>query len=218
MDAAIALTSGVPRLTTGITRIQLGVGLELSDTPEDAAAAERVARIARSAQPNEIRLGEAFAAVAQQEPPDRCVLRPVDGDLAPDSGTVHRLANARDEVPNNLVPAPTSFVGREGEIGEVRRLLGHARLVTITGPPGAGKTRLAGEIAERLLGRFEDGVWFVALASISDPDWSCRPLRTLSACARRPFHWSTRSPGTSGPAISCWCWTTSSKSPKPEPR
>ena len=169
VQAALALTSESHRPTTQLAGMQVGVGLELADGPDRAAVAERAGVIARSAGPNEILLGEALAAVAGQDPPDRRVVRPVDGEPGLDVGAVYRLASARDEVPNNLVPALTSFVGREAEMGEVRRQLGQARLLTVTGPPGAGKTRLAGEIAERLLGRFEDGVWFVALAPLSDP-------------------------------------------------
>lgn len=169
VEAAIALTSEHPRESAPAAGMQVGVGLDLSDGPDHAEVAERAAAIARSAQPNEILLGEALAAVAGQDPPDYRVVRPVDSDPGTDVGTVYRLANARDEVPHNLVSALTSFVGREAEIGEVRRLLRHSRLVTVTGPPGAGKTRLAVEIAGRLLGRFQDGVWFVALAPLSDP-------------------------------------------------
>jgi predicted ATPase/DNA-binding SARP family transcriptional activator len=169
VEAAISLTSEIPQPAMQLVGMQVGVGLGACDRPDDAVVAERAAVIAKSAHPNEIRLDEALAAVTRQDPPDHRVVRPVDGDPVPDVEPTYRLANARDEVPNNLVPALTSFVGREAEIGEVRRLLGHARLVTVTGPPGAGKTRLAAEIAERLLGRFEDGAWFVGLAPISDP-------------------------------------------------
>jgi ATP/maltotriose-dependent transcriptional regulator MalT len=59
--------------------------------------------------------------------------------------------------------ALTSFVGRVAEVAE---LLGEYRLVTVTGPGGMGKTRLAGEVARRLAGRFADGVWLVELASV----------------------------------------------------
>jgi predicted ATPase len=52
----------------------------------------------------------------------------------------------------------------------MRQLLGEARLVTLTGPPGAGKTRLAQEVARRALGEFEGGIWFVGLASLVDPE------------------------------------------------
>ncbi|MGC7095490.1 BTAD domain-containing putative transcriptional regulator [Amycolatopsis lurida] len=63
------------------------------------------------------------------------------------------------------LPAPlTELVGREEEVGEVRRLLAANRLVTLTGPGGVGKTRLAIEAASRLVGDFADGVWLVELA------------------------------------------------------
>src|SRR5215472_13238079 len=68
------------------------------------------------------------------------------------------------------LPAPlTSFLGREGDLARLDSLLGQARLVTLTGPGGAGKTRLAVEAGERMLGRFPDGVWLVNLAGIRDP-------------------------------------------------
>lgn len=81
----------------------------------------------------------------------------------------HELALAEPEPPHNL-PAPlTSFVGREREVAAVGRLVDGARLVTLTGPGGAGKTRLALEVASRLMPAFSDGVWVVDLASVSDP-------------------------------------------------
>jgi predicted ATPase/DNA-binding CsgD family transcriptional regulator len=65
----------------------------------------------------------------------------------------------------------TSFVGREREIPELKRLLADgARLVMLTGPGGAGKTRLASAVALEVVENFEDGVWWVELAPISDPD------------------------------------------------
>jgi predicted ATPase/DNA-binding CsgD family transcriptional regulator len=63
----------------------------------------------------------------------------------------------------------TSFVGRVGAVDEVAGLLGEYRLVTVTGPGGAGKTRLSGEIARQVAGRFADGVWLVELAAVQDP-------------------------------------------------
>jgi predicted ATPase len=65
--------------------------------------------------------------------------------------------------------ALTSFVGRAGEVAEVAALLAEFRLVTVTGPGGVGKTRLAGEVARRVAGRFADGVRLVELASVQDP-------------------------------------------------
>ena len=65
--------------------------------------------------------------------------------------------------------ALTSFVGRAGEVDQVAGLLGEYRLVTVTGPGGVGKTRLASEVAGRIAGRFADGVWLVELAGVQDP-------------------------------------------------
>jgi predicted ATPase/class 3 adenylate cyclase/DNA-binding CsgD family transcriptional regulator len=63
----------------------------------------------------------------------------------------------------------TSFVGRAGPAAEVARLLAECRLVTITGPGGSGKTRLAGEVARRAAARFADGAWLAELAPVQDP-------------------------------------------------
>jgi predicted ATPase/DNA-binding CsgD family transcriptional regulator len=68
-----------------------------------------------------------------------------------------------------FLPALTSFVGRAGVVDEVAGLLGEFRLVTVTGPGGVGKTRLAGEVARRVAGRFADGVWLVELAAVQEP-------------------------------------------------
>ncbi|GAA4436294.1 hypothetical protein GCM10023148_42900 [Actinokineospora soli] len=64
----------------------------------------------------------------------------------------------------------TSFVGRQDEVAEVRRLLGEARLVTLTGPGGVGKTRLALQVAQRSVRAFADGAVFVELAELRDGD------------------------------------------------
>jgi predicted ATPase/DNA-binding CsgD family transcriptional regulator len=72
-------------------------------------------------------------------------------------------------LPNNLPLELSSFVGREREIVEVKRLLEDNRLLTLTGPGGCGKTRLALAAAFELAEGFEGGVWLVELASLSDP-------------------------------------------------
>jgi len=69
---------------------------------------------------------------------------------------------------SNLPTALSSFIGREHEIGEVMRLLASHRLVTLTGPGGCGKTRLSLQVANELFEEFEQGVWFIELASIFD--------------------------------------------------
>ena len=71
-------------------------------------------------------------------------------------------------VPNSLVVQLTSFIGRSTEIETAAGLLARHRLVTLTGPGGAGKTRLAGEVAAGQADRHLDGVWWVDLAAVSD--------------------------------------------------
>ncbi|MDX1616418.1 MAG: adenylate/guanylate cyclase domain-containing protein, partial [Candidatus Promineifilaceae bacterium] len=83
-------------------------------------------------------------------------------------------------APHNLPPQLSSFVGRQAQLQElVARLAGGAaggeewgatRLVTISGPGGAGKTRIALEVGRRLLDRFPDGVWLVELAAVAEPE------------------------------------------------
>ena len=73
------------------------------------------------------------------------------------------------EIPTNLPVELTSFVGREREVKRVTQLVDRSRLVTLTGPGGTGKTRLAVQAARRVMGRFPDGVFFVDLSSVTDP-------------------------------------------------
>ncbi len=80
------------------------------------------------------------------------------GALASAPGGVHGFTVAR-----------TSFVGRVGEAAELSGLLAEYRLVTVTGPGGVGKTRLAVEVARQVQDRFADGAWLVELASVPDP-------------------------------------------------
>ena len=70
---------------------------------------------------------------------------------------------------HGFAPVLTSFVGRGAEVSEIAVLLGEGRLVTVTGPGGVGKTRLAGEVARVVAGRFADGVWLAELAAVADP-------------------------------------------------
>ena len=70
----------------------------------------------------------------------------------------------------NLPGELSSFVGRGRELAEVKRLLSSAHVITLTGPGGIGKSRLALRAARRLGRHFPDGVWWVELAELEDPD------------------------------------------------
>lgn len=103
-------------------------------------------------------------------------------DPSPDLQSVH-LAVLRGEVPSHSastapeadgsrgnLPSPlSSFVGREGEVRRLRAALDAQRLVTVLGPGGAGKTRLATQVAAALGDAAAGAVWFVALAPVTDP-------------------------------------------------
>jgi predicted ATPase/DNA-binding winged helix-turn-helix (wHTH) protein len=79
-------------------------------------------------------------------------------------GEADRASRPKHNLPYQL----TSFIGREQEIALLEEMVTTNRLVTLTGAGGAGKTRLAIEVASRLVGRFADGVWLAELAALSD--------------------------------------------------
>ena len=70
---------------------------------------------------------------------------------------------------HNLPTQLTSFIGREKEIDELKKLIADYRMITLTGSGGAGKTRLALQVAANLLSGFAGGIWFVELAPLADP-------------------------------------------------
>jgi predicted ATPase/class 3 adenylate cyclase/uncharacterized protein HemY len=77
--------------------------------------------------------------------------------------------NTLDARPNNLPVQLTSFIGRKNEIKNIKSLLRQTHLLTLTGSGGAGKTRLALQVAKDLIDDFANGVWFVELAALSEP-------------------------------------------------
>ena len=119
----------------------------LGTDPSPALAALHLAILRRSPE-----LGGDQACTAPSSRPS-----PGGSGPSPDHG------GRRTNLPSPL----TSFVGREEESERIAKLLREARLVTLTGPGGAGKTRLAAEVASGLLGDYPDGVWLVPLAQVS---------------------------------------------------
>jgi predicted ATPase/DNA-binding CsgD family transcriptional regulator len=88
----------------------------------------------------------------------------------PDLRNEHPPLRVRQAVASHNIPAQlTSFVGRQGQMGELRELVAGNRLVTLTGAGGAGKTRLAIELSSQFAAEFPDGVWYVDLAPVTIP-------------------------------------------------
>ena len=88
--------------------------------------------------------------------------------------------------PNNLPHQVSTFIGREREIGEIEALLAKARLVTLTGAGGSGKTRLSLQVAAEMLEQFSDGAWFVELAGLSDRELVARTVATVLGLQESP--------------------------------
>jgi non-specific serine/threonine protein kinase len=115
-------------------------------------------------------VGELRAALASPgafEP--TVLLSDVAAPTPPPAATLDGARRSGASAPNNLPRPVTSFIGREQQVGEVKRRLASTRLLTLMGPGGIGKTRLALEVAGEELGAYPDGVWIVELAAIADP-------------------------------------------------
>jgi predicted ATPase/class 3 adenylate cyclase len=95
-------------------------------------------------------------------------------------------------LPNNLPLQLTSFIGREKERAEIKDLLHSARLVTLTGSGGTGKTRLSLEVGGDLLTAFPQGVWLIELAPLTNPEQVIPALAQMFGLQNLPF----RSPET----------------------
>jgi predicted ATPase/DNA-binding CsgD family transcriptional regulator len=102
--------------------------------------------------------------------PGRSVSRGDDRRLRVVEGEASTGAQAPGRPSDNLPIALSTFIGREREVAELKRLIEDTRLLTLTGPGGSGKTRVALAVAREVSGRFEDGTWWVELAPLSDPE------------------------------------------------
>ena len=175
----------------------------------------RAARIAASAHGGQVVVSAATADLAGPALPDGVRLRELGQHRLKDLAVPERLVQVEidglsvDFPPlrslgtvSSLPRPPTPLIGRDGEMRELVALLstGEVRLVTLTGPGGSGKTRLAVGVADLVSGRFPDGVYFVDLAAVTDSDvmWTTiaealglPPEGRISACvlpACRPSH------------------------------
>src|SRR5439155_2359258 len=143
----------------------------------------RAARISEAAHGGQIILSDATRGLIERALPDEVTLRDLGDHRLKDIARPERLYDlviegvpadfppprTLDARPNNLPAQLTSFVGREDEIADVRRLLRLARLLTLTGTGGTGKSRLALRVAADVLTEYRDGAFFVDLSALTDP-------------------------------------------------
>ena len=112
----------------------------------------------------------------------------------PDGEKVYRVVRVGErwlparEIPNNLPQQATSFIGRERELDELKAALGRARLVTLLGMGGLGKTRLSLQVAAEMMAEFPDGAWFLDLSPIRDPALVISEAAQVLAVREEPGH------------------------------
>ncbi|HEX5579856.1 MAG TPA: AAA family ATPase, partial [Candidatus Limnocylindria bacterium] len=162
VEAALLLMSAVPQ-PEGSAHI----GIAIAVGEPDAASSEADA-LAAHASPGCILLTAAAVEALGHRLPEGMAIRAEP--VTTDNGTLAAFAlRSATEVVAHSLPAPTTrLIGRMHELRELRELLARERLITLAGPPGSGKTRLAVELARGALGTFPDGAWFVPLAPIQD--------------------------------------------------
>jgi predicted ATPase len=143
----------------------------------------RAARIAAAGHGGQVLLSHATRALVEPTLPDRVTLRDLGQHRLKDIDYPEHLhdliidglhstfpaVKSLDVRPTNLPTLRTSFVGRDKEIADINELLSRTRLLTLTGPGGTGKTRLALRVAGGSFDRFPDGVFLVDLSATTDP-------------------------------------------------
>jgi predicted ATPase/class 3 adenylate cyclase len=143
----------------------------------------RAARIAAAGHGGQVVVSDATRALVEPAAPEGVTFRDLGEHRLRDLPNPERLVQAvaeglpaefpalrsMDARPNNLPVQLTTFVGRRRELESVKAAVRDARLLTLTGPGGTGKTRLALQAAAELLPEMEDGVFFVPLAAITEP-------------------------------------------------
>ena len=176
-----------PAATAGVSlRVRCGMhaGLvEHRDNDYFGSAVNRTARIMSAAHGGQVIVSQAVYDLVAKRLPDGVALRDLGSvrlrDLARPE-RVYQLVHpalrqefpalrSLEATPNNLPQQITSFIGRDRELVEVKALLANARLLTLLGVGGLGKTRLSLQAAVDVMDNFPDGVWFVELAPIADP-------------------------------------------------
>ena len=118
--------------------------------------------------------------------PPRALFEAAARGGAPAAGVLAAVPGSLTIMAGNLPAQLSTFVGRDRELAAVRALVESSRLVTITGPGGIGKTRLALQVAAALLDGSGDGVWLVELAPVAGPELVARTVAAVLGVREEP--------------------------------
>jgi predicted ATPase/class 3 adenylate cyclase len=184
LELQLALAEDDPERLPLKVRCGLHLGAdERRDNDFFGPAVNRAARIMAAAHGGQVLVSGAVAQRLRSQLPAATSLRDLGLVRLRDLGSAEHLyqlvhPGLRSEfpplrsmasTPNNLAQQLNSFVGREREMEEVRRLLANSRLLSLLGMGGLGKSRLSMQVAAIVLEDYPDGVWFVELAALADP-------------------------------------------------
>lgn len=188
LEAAAAAQTGLNELSVGGAPMKVRMAVHTGSADERdgdyfGPAVNRVARLMSAGNGRQVLVSTATSELVQDAVPDGATLDDLGEHRLKDLSRpeqVYQLLHdsfahdtrplrSLDRFPHNLPIQLTSFVGREEEVIELTKLLTGSRMVTLAGVGGAGKTRLAIQTAAELLSNYEDGVWLVELAAITDP-------------------------------------------------
>src|SRR5580700_2440403 len=179
------------RAWPGGERVRVRMGIHCGEAARTATGlvgleVHRAARVAAVAHGGQVLVSEAAAVLVQDGLPPGAALADLGVHRLKDLGRPERIFQltaaglpagfaplrslGNPALPNNLPVQLSAFIGRDREVAEVRALVDSARLVTLTGAGGCGKTRLGLQVAAELLDGSGDGVWLAELAAVTEQD------------------------------------------------